>query len=194
MAGFNGTGARSGFPPATGLADALTGRPVRRHTATGAFYVRKAGWEHFWARALDAAVFVAAYGVVALLLAAVRSAMFSSGVQLALNDTFFLVLHAVLWFVGLFIYGMIWGTAGSVGDAAGGMRSVRTKDGTTAGAWLGGWRAVCWSFFPFYVVVLVFSAFSGGGDSWDPQFVAIDLRSGVAQGQQPQPTVPATVT
>lgn len=91
--------------------------------------------------------------------------MMNSGSALGYNDGLWLTLYVVLWFVGLFAYGMIWGgSAGSVGDAAAGMRSVRIKNGTTAGAWLGGWRAICWSFFPFFVVMLIASAVSGGGD------------------------------
>ena len=43
---------------------------------------------------------------------------------------------AAVWFAALFAYGMVWGSLGSVGDAAAGMRSVRISDGTTSGAWL----------------------------------------------------------
>ena len=171
---------------ATGLVDAANGRQVRRHTESGALYVKASGAAHFWGRVLDALVFVAGYCVIAVVVAVARNAMMNSGSLLAFNDGFWLALYVVLWFVGLFVYGMIWGTAGSVGDAAAGMRSVRIKNGTTAGAWLGGWRAVCWSFFPFYLFMMIASALSGGsGDTWDPKFVAIDRRSGLAQGQQP---------
>ncbi|MFG3709048.1 hypothetical protein ACGF7U_30575 [Micromonospora sp. NPDC047670] len=45
---------RSTAPSPTGLIDAATGLPVRRHPGTGAHYVRKAGWPHFWGRTLDA--------------------------------------------------------------------------------------------------------------------------------------------
>lgn len=173
---------------ATGLVDAANGRPVRRHTATGAHYVKASGSAHFWGRVLDAVVFLAAYAVLAVIAAVARNAMMNSGSVLAYNDGFWLALYATLWFVGLYAYGMIWGTAGSVGDAAAGMRSVRITDGTTAGPWLGGWRAICWSFFPFFVVMVIAAAFSGGsGDTWDPKFMAIDRRSGLAQGRQPVP-------
>jgi hypothetical protein len=173
---------------ATGLVDALNGRPVRRHPETGAYFVKVSGGAHFWGRVLDAIVFLAGYGILATIVAVARNAMMNSGSLLAFNDGFWLTLYVVLWFVGLFVYGTIWGTAGSVGDAAAGMRSVRIKDGTTAGAWLGGWRAICWSFFPFFVVMLILAAFSGSsGDTWDPKFAAFDRRSGVAQGRQPVP-------
>lgn len=173
---------------ATGLVDAVNGRPVRRHTDTGAYYVKASGGSHFWGRVLDALVFVAGYSLLAVIVAVARNAMMNSGSLLAFNDGFWLTLYVVLWFVALFAYGMIWGTVGSVGDAAAGMRSVRLKDGTTAGAWLGGWRAICWSFFPFFVVMVIAAAFSGGsGDTWDPKFAAVDRRSGLAQGQQPIP-------
>ncbi|MGF4044409.1 hypothetical protein ACX800_18110 [Paenarthrobacter nitroguajacolicus] len=172
----------------TGLLDAVNGRPVRRHPETGAYFVKASGGAHFWGRALDAVVFLVGYMVLAVIAAVVREAMMNSGSALGYNDGLWLTLYVVLWFVGLFAYGMIWGSAGSVGDAAAGMRSVRIKNGTTAGAWLGGWRAICWSFFPFFVVMLIASAVSGGGDdTWDPKFAAIDRRSGIAQGQPPVP-------
>ncbi|MGJ3190684.1 hypothetical protein [Paenarthrobacter sp. FR1] len=173
---------------ATGLVDAATGRPIRRHPDTGAYFVKASGSSHFWGRALDALVFLVGYVVLAVIAVMVRESMMNSGSMLGFNDGFWLTLYVVLWFVGLFVYGMIWGTAGSVGDAAAGMRSVRIKDGTTAGAWLGGWRAICWSFFPFFVVMVIASALSGGsGDTWDPKFAAVDRRSGLAQGQPPVP-------
>ncbi|UXM91876.1 hypothetical protein [Paenarthrobacter sp. JL.01a] len=172
----------------TGLVDPLNGRPVRRHPDTGAYFVKASGAAHFWGRVLDAIVFLAGYFILAAIAAVLRESMMNSGSELGYNDGFWLVLYGVLWFVGLYVYGMIWGTAGSVGDAAAGMRSVRIKNGTTAGAWLGGWRAICWSFFPFFVVMVIASALSGGGDdTWDPKFVAIDRRSGIAKGQQPIP-------
>ncbi|WP_420179622.1 hypothetical protein [Paenarthrobacter sp. TA1.8] len=172
----------------TGLLDAVNGRPVRRHPETGAYFVKASGGAHFWGRVLDALVFLVGYIILAVILAVVRESMMNSGSALGYNDGLWLTLYVVLWFVGLFAYGMIWGSAGSVGDAAAGMRSVRIKNGTTAGAWLGGWRAICWSFFPFFVVMLIASAVSGGGDdTWDPKFAAIDRRSGIAQGQPPVP-------
>ncbi|WP_347109140.1 hypothetical protein AAHB33_00565 [Paenarthrobacter sp. S56] len=172
----------------TGLVDAATGRPVRRHPETGAYYVKASGSAHFWGRVLDALVFLVAYSVLTVIVAVARNAMLDSGSLLAFNDGFWLSLYAILWFAGLYAYGMIWGTKGSVGDAAAGMRSVRIKDGTTAGPWLGGWRAICWSFFPFFVVMVVAAAFSGGsGETWDPKFTAVDRRSGLAQGRQPVP-------
>ncbi|MFJ5957502.1 hypothetical protein ACIQC5_16285 [Paenarthrobacter sp. NPDC092416] len=175
-------------PSSTGLVDAANGRPVRRHTDTGAYYVKASGGAHFWGRVLDSIVFLAGYSVLAVITAVARNAMMNSGSLLAFNDGFWLTLYVVLWFLGLFVYGMIWGTAGSVGDAAVGMRSVRIKDGTTSGAWLGGWRAICWSFFPFFVVMVIAAAVSGGsGDTWDPKFAAVDRRSGLALGQQPVP-------
>ncbi|MDR6988704.1 hypothetical protein J2Y66_003208 [Paenarthrobacter nitroguajacolicus] len=172
----------------TGLVDAVNGRPVRRHPDTGAYFVKASGSAHFWGRVLDAVVFLVGYVILAAIAAVVRESMMNSGSALGFNDGLWLTLYVVLWFVGLFVYGMIWGTAGSVGDAAAGMRSVRIKDGTTAGAWLGGWRAICWSFFPFFVVMVIASALSGGGDdTWDPKFAAIDRRSGIAHGQAPVP-------
>ncbi|MCT9872040.1 hypothetical protein [Paenarthrobacter aurescens] len=172
----------------TGLVDPVTGRAVRRHTDTGAYFVKASGSAHFWGRVLDAVVFLVGYVILAAIAAVVRESMMTNGSLLGYKDGFWLTLYIVLWFVGLFAYGMIWGTAGSVGDAAAGMRSVRIKNGTTAGAWLGGWRAICWSFFPFFVVMVIASALSGGGgDTWDPKFAAVDRRSGVARGQQPVP-------
>ncbi|MDI2022586.1 hypothetical protein [Paenarthrobacter nicotinovorans] len=173
---------------ATGMVDPLTGRAVRRHPDTGAYFVKASGAAHFWGRVLDAVVFLVGYVILAAIAAVVRESMMNNGSTLGFNDSFWLTLYVVLWFVGLFIYGMIWGTVGSVGDAAAGMRSVRIKNGTTAGAWLGGWRAICWSFFPFFVVMVIAAALSGGGDdTWDPKFAAMDRRSGIAKGQQPVP-------
>ncbi|MFJ4263572.1 hypothetical protein ACIPYU_14115 [Paenarthrobacter nicotinovorans] len=172
----------------TGMVDPLNGRPVRRHPDTGAYFVKASGAAHFWGRVLDALVFLVGYVILAVIAAVLRESMMNSGSALGYNDGFWLALYGVLWFVGLYIYGMFWGTSGSVGDAAAGMRSVRIKNGTTAGAWLGGWRAICWSFFPFFVVMVIASALSGGGDdTWDPKFVAIDRRSGIAKGQRPIP-------
>ncbi|MGO4251826.1 hypothetical protein AB4Y81_06140 [Paenarthrobacter sp. TAF1] len=173
---------------ATRMVDPLTGRAVRRHPDTGAYFVKTSGAAHFWGRVLDAVVFLVGYVILAAIAAVVRESMMNNGSTLGFNDGFWLTLYVVLWFVGLFIYGMIWGTVGSVGDAAAGMRSVRIKNGTTAGAWLGGWRAICWSFFPFFVVMVIAAALSGGGDdTWDPKFAAMDRRSGIAKGQQPVP-------
>ncbi|GGJ27778.1 hypothetical protein [Paenarthrobacter histidinolovorans] len=173
---------------ATGMVDPLTGRAVRRHPDTGAYFVKASGAAHFWGRVLDAVVFLVGYVILAAVAAVVRESMMDSGSTLGYNDGFWLTLYVVLWFVDLFVYGMIWGTVGSVGDAAAGMRSVRIKNGTTAGAWLGGWRAICWSFFPFFVVMVIAAALSGGGDdTWDPKFAAMDRRSGIANGQQPVP-------
>lgn len=172
----------------TGMVDPLNGRPVRRHPDTGAYFVKASGAAHFWGRVLDALVFLVGYVILAVIAAVLRESMMNSGSALGYNDGFWLAIYGVLWFVGLYIYGMFWGTSGSVGDAAAGMRSVRIKNGTTAGAWLGGWRAICWSFFPFFVVMVIASALSGGGDdTWDPKFVAIDRRSGIAKGQRPIP-------
>jgi hypothetical protein len=172
----------------TGLVDAVSGLPVLAHTGTGEHYVRKAGWPHFWGRALD--------GVVVLLVAGVLMALLNSLVQnlalgqlsLALlsSNGLFLAVLATIWFLVLFAYGMIMGTVGSLGDAAAGMRSVRIADGTTSGAWLGGWRAVCWSFAPLYFVLVFASALTGGGgDTFDAKFTAVDLRSGISQGAAP---------
>ncbi|WP_405474101.1 hypothetical protein [Paenarthrobacter ilicis] len=173
---------------ATGLVDAANGRPVRSHTQTGAYFVKASGSAHFWGRVLDALVFLVGYSVLATIVAVVRQSMMNSGSALGYNDGAWLTIYVILWFVGLFVYGMFWGTVGSVGDAAAGMRSVRIKDGTTAGAWLGGWRAICWSFFPFFLVMVIAAAVSGGsGDTWDPKFAAMDRRSGLAQGQAPLP-------
>ncbi|MEU4644697.1 hypothetical protein [Micromonospora sp. NPDC023814] len=187
---------RSTPPSTTGLIDAVNGLPVRRHTDTGAYYVRKAGWPHFWGRTLDALVVMVVAGVLMgavnaanqdLVLGQLSTAMFAStGVYVA--------VMAAIWFVVVFAYGMVWGSVGSLGDAASGMRSVRTSNGEGFGAWLGGWRAFCWSFAPLYLVVSVAAVFSGsGGDSFETEFTAIDLRSGLAQGQAPVPdaTAPA---
>ncbi|MEU4781524.1 hypothetical protein [Micromonospora sp. NPDC023633] len=187
---------RSTLPPTTGLIDAVNGLPVRRHTDTRAYYVRKAGWPHFWGRTLDALVVMVVAGALMgavnaanqdLTLGRLSMAMFAStGVHAA--------VMAAIWFVVVFAYGMVWGSLGSLGDAASGMRSVRTSNGGGFGAWLGGWRAVCWSFAPLYMVVSIAAIFSGsGGDSFETRFTAIDLRSGLAQGQAPvpDPTAPA---
>ena len=99
---------------ATGLVDAVNGRPVRRHPETGAYFVKASGAAHFWGRVLDAIVFLVGYGILATIVAVARNAMMNSGSLLAFNDGFWLTLYVVLWFVGLFVYGMIWGTAGSV--------------------------------------------------------------------------------
>lgn len=177
-------------PSNTGLVDALNDRPVRRHTETGAFYVQKAGWPHFWGRTLDALVVLAVAGVLMGVLNSLiqNFALGSLSYTLMSSTGLFAAVMAAIWFLVLFGYGTICGTVGGVGDAAAGMRGVRISDGSTAGAMLGGWRAVCWSFAPLYMVMVIAVAVSGGnGDSFEAKFTAIDLRSGVAKGTEPVP-------
>ncbi|MDV8147746.1 hypothetical protein [Arthrobacter sp. B10-11] len=174
----------------TGLLDAVTGRPVLAYTRTGERYVRKADWSHFWGRALDAAVVFAVAGVLMGVLNSLIQNLVLGSLSLALlaSNGLFLAALAAVWFLVLFAYGMIMGTTGSLGDAAAGMRSVRIADGTTSGAWLGGWRAVCWSFAPLYYLVAFASALGGGGgDTFEAKFTAVDLRSGVSRGAAPVP-------
>ncbi|MBT2597053.1 hypothetical protein [Arthrobacter sp. ISL-72] len=183
---MNSTQKKSGS--STGLIDAVNGRAVRIHPPSGAYYVPKTGWAHFWGRCLDALVVI----VVAVILMTVLNslvqnlALGSLSLTLLLSDGLFFASLAGIWFVVLFVYGMFCGTVGSAGDAAAGMRSVRIADGTTSGAWLGGWRAVCWSFAPLYLLMAFASALSGGsGDTFDEKFTAVDLRSGVGRGAAP---------
>lgn len=132
----------------TGLVDALTGRPVLAHAASCHFYVAKPGWAHVRGRVLDALMATAVAGVLmALLNALVQNlALGELAYVLFMSEGLFAAALITLSFMVVFLYGMAWGTWGSVGGAAAGMRSVRISDGTAAGAWLGGWRAVCWSF------------------------------------------------
>jgi hypothetical protein len=172
----------------TGLLDAVTARPVLAHTQTGSYYARKPGWPHFWGRALDGSVVLLAAGILmAVFNSLVQNlALGSLSIALLSSNGLFLAALAAIWFLVLFAYGMIMGTVGSLGDATAGMRSVRIADGTTSGAWLGGWRAVCWSFAPLYFLLAFASAFSGGGgDAFDARFTVVDLRSGLTQGRQP---------
>lgn len=184
-------------PSNTGLVDALTGRRVRRHSETGTLFVPKGGWSHFWGRTLDAVVVVAIAGVLMGVLNSLvqNFALGSLSFALMSSTGLYAALLAGIWFLVLFGYGMICGTVGGVGDAASGMRGVRISDGTTAGALLGGWRAVCWSFAPLYMVMAIAVAFSGGnGDSFEAKFIAIDLRSGLAKGMEPVPDPKASVS
>jgi hypothetical protein len=177
-------------PSPTGLIDPVNGLPVRRHTASGGYYVAKPGWAHFWGRSLDALVVIVAAGVLMAVLNSLVQNLALGPLSFALLDStgLFAAALAAVWFAVLFAYGMVWGSVGSIGDAAAGMRSVRISDGTTSGAWLGGWRAVCWSFAPLYLVMAIAVAFSGGGgDSFSANFVSIDRRSGVAGGGAPVP-------
>ena len=172
----------------TGLIDAVTGGRVLAHTKTGNYYVRKPGWPHFRGRVLDGLVVLLAAGILmAVLNSLVRSlALGSLSMTLLSNNALFVGALATVWFLVLFVYGMIMGRVGSLGDAAAGMRSVRIADGTTSGAWLGGWRAVCWSFAPLYFLLAFASALSGGGgETFDAKFTAVDVRSGLAQGTPP---------
>lgn len=176
------------FARNTGLVDPATGRPVRRHAASGASYVPKPGWPHFWGRALDALIVMAVSGVLMAVLNSLVQNLALGSVSLALlsSDGLFVAALAAVWFLVLFAYGMIMGTTGSLGDAAAGMRSVRIADGTTSGAWLGGWRAVCWSFAPLYYLAAFASALGGGGgDTFEAKFTAVDLRSSVSRGAAP---------
>lgn len=172
----------------TGLVDAVTGSPVLAHTRTGKHYVRKPGWPHFWGRLLDGLVVLLAAGILMAVLNSLVQSLALGSLSLALlsSNGLFVATLAAIWFVVLFAYGMIMGSVGSLGDAAAGMRSVRIADGTTSGAWLGGWRTVCWSFAPLYFLLAFASALSGGGgETFDAKFTAVDVRSGLAQGTPP---------
>jgi hypothetical protein len=172
----------------TGLVDALTGGRVLAHTTTGNYYVRKPGWPHFWGRSLDGLVVVLVAGILMAVLNSLVQSLALGSLSLALlsSNGLFLAALAAIWFLVLFAYGLIMGTVGSLGDAAAGMRSVRISDGTTSGAWLGGWRAVCWSFAALYFLLAFASALSGGGgETFDAKFTAIDVRSGLTQGTPP---------
>ncbi|MFI6822771.1 hypothetical protein ACIBJE_17720 [Micromonospora sp. NPDC050187] len=177
-------------PTATGLVDVATGRPVRRHPDTGVYYVRKAGWPHFWGRTLDALVVMVVAGV---LMGAVHTAnqdfaLGRLGTAMSASTGTYVAVMAAIWFVVVVAYGMVWGSVGSLGDAASGMRSVRISNGARSGAWRGGWRAFWWSFAPFYLLVSIAAMFEGsGGDSFDSTYTAIDLRSGLARGRAPVP-------
>ncbi|MDJ0312192.1 hypothetical protein [Arthrobacter sp. H35-D1] len=174
------------FAGPTQLIDSGTNRPVRQYTMSGQYYVRATASRHFWGRVLDGVVFLAAFCVFSLLVVCTQLAMKNSPAlwELAYEDSFFMALVALAWFPALYVYGMIWGKWGLFGDKAAHMRSVRIKDGTISGAWIGGWRAVAWSFFPFYVVLLIVSVFDGGMDH-TPGYVPLGLDSGFAKGQAP---------
>lgn len=168
--------------------DAVSGRPVRQFSNGSGHFVEVGGARHFWGRGLDGVVCLAVFGVLASLAFLVRGAMRNSLalMELGYNDVFFYVLLGVLWFLGLYGYGMVWGSAGSLGDHAAGMRSLKLADGSPAGAWRGGWRAIAWSFFPVFAVMAIMSALGGdGGDSFDSSYRTVDLRSGIAQGIPP---------
>ncbi|WP_426997681.1 hypothetical protein [Pseudarthrobacter sp. N5] len=172
----------------TGLVDSANGRPVRAHADSGQYYVPKAGWPHFWGRALDALVVIAVAGILMAVVNSLTQSLALGSLSYALlsNTGIYATVVIVIWFLVLFVYGMIMGTTGTLGDAAAGMCGVRIADGSTAGPWLGGWRAVCWSFAPLYLIMVLAVAVSGGGgDSFDAKFVAIDLRSGLAGGAPP---------
>jgi hypothetical protein len=178
----------------TGLVDAANGLPVRRHTDTGAYYVRKAGWPHFWGRTMDALVVMVVAGVLMGVVDAANQDLAFGRLSVAMfaNTGVYAAVMAAIWFAVVFAYGMVWGSIGSLGDAASGMRSVRISNGERFGAWRGGWRAFCWSFAPLYLVLSFAAIFSGsGGDSFETKFTAVDLRSGLARGQAPVPEATA---
>jgi hypothetical protein len=177
---------KSKFDGPTRLVDATTGRPVHQFTMTGHFYVRATATRHFWGRVLDGAVFLAAFGLLSLLAIPVRGAMQNSSAlsDLGYDNGFFISMIGLFWFPALYVYGMVWGTWGLFGDRAGRMRSVRIKDGSRSGPWIGGWRAILWSFLPLYLVILVASLFDGNAGH-TPGYVSIDLESGVAKGIPP---------
>ncbi|MCA4135199.1 hypothetical protein [Arthrobacter sp. M4] len=181
---------RSTQPSSTGLIDAANARPVFQHPNTGEYYVRKAGWAHFWGRSLDALVVLVVAGVlIGAVNAANQNFAFGSLSMAMFSSTgVYVGVMAAIWFGVLFVYGLVFGALGSLGDLAAGMKSVRISNGQRSGAWLGGWRAICWSFAPLYLVLSVAAIFSGsGGDSFEAKFTAVDLRSGLAQGQAPVP-------
>ncbi|WP_020580423.1 hypothetical protein [Actinopolymorpha alba] len=179
--------AKQNFEGPTRLIDASTGRPVRQYTMSGGYYVRASAARHFWGRVLDGVVFLAAFAVLCALVVVARKGMENNiaTLELAYNDGFFYALFAVLWFVGLFVYGMVWGTWGLLGERAARMRSVRITDGTTSGAWIGGWRAVAWSFIPLYVFFLVGSMFETTNVDHSPGYIPLDLESGLGRGEPP---------
>lgn len=109
-----------------------------------------------------------------------------------LSDTgVYVAVMAAIWFAVVFAYGMVWGSIGSLGDAAAGMRSVRISDGARVGAWRGGRRAIWWSFAPRYLVLSFAAILSGGGDTFESRFTAVDLRFGLARGRAPVPDATA---
>ncbi|WFR84161.1 hypothetical protein [Arthrobacter sp. Y-9] len=183
----------------TGFVDAVTGRPVLRHPRTGQLYVTKKGWPHFWGRTLDAvAVLVVAGSLIAVFNALVQSyALGSLSITFQTSFWAYAGAAAAIWFLVVFLYGMVCGRVGGLGDLAAGMRGVRISDGRRAGAWLGGWRTLCWSFAPLWVVLLILSLTEGGtsgGDGYTAKFTAIDLRSGLALGMPPVPDPAADPT
>lgn len=158
----------------TGLVDALSGAKVRQFSDTGGYYVEASGVRHFWGRLLDGLVFLV---VVGLIFGASSAAVGPSVATL---------ICGLLWFPMLFIYGMIWGSVGLLGDKAGHMLSVRQKNGTTAGPWIGGWRAILWSFAPAYLILIVISLFDGDFDFLS-NYTAVATDSGIAKGIPPVP-------
>lgn len=176
------------FDGPTQLLDSLTGRPVRQFTRSGHYYVRATATRHFWGRVLDGAVFLAAFGLLSLLALPLRSAMATSPIwwELAYDNYFLGMLLTLCWFPALYVYGMIWGTWGLFGDRAAHMRSVRVRDGSLSGPWIGGWRAILWSFLPLYALFFVVSLLDGGTE-YSPQYVPLDLDSGLLKGHPPVP-------
>lgn len=164
------------------LIDPLTGRPVAQFTATHHYYVRTTAARHFWGRTLDCGIFLAAFGLLSLLVM-IMGVILAPSSSDSVSDVLLLLL-ILLWFPSIYVYGMIWGAWGLVGDRAARMRSVRLKDGSLSGPWIGGWRAILWSFFPVYVFFMIASLLDGGFDH-RPRYIPLDLDSGVSQGHAP---------
>ncbi|MEA5453600.1 RDD family protein [Sinomonas sp. JGH33] len=163
------------------LVDGQTGKPIRTVASTGELFAVAPAGRVFWARVLDAVVVLVVAGV---LISVVASAL----ARTAASGSAIFGVCAVAWFAVVFGYGVIAGTAGSLGDRAAGIRAIRLDDGTGPGPWRGGWRAVLWSFAPLFVVFTVTAVFSGGPvDVWTARYAARDLRAGIERGTAPVP-------
>lgn len=159
------------------LVDAVTGRQIRYIGPENRLASLVPGARRFWGRMLDILI-VLLLDLVALFVSIGVTQGSATGLLV------FVIVHLVIvHLVIVFVTGTIAGTAGTVGEHAGGFRSVHRRTGARPGFWRGGLRAILYSCTP----LLVLAIFSGDAPTFDSNFMQLDTRSGVARGIPPVP-------
>lgn len=133
--------------------------------STGIPYREQGLLGHFLGRALDTIAVGAAATAIMLGLYAVGGTAMP-----AFRDWQGSVLLLIIMLASTFLYGGLAGTAGTLGDAATGMRAVRRCDGSRPGFWTGGFRALGWL---VYIALVLMFYIAPGGDGIESPYVAV---------------------
>lgn len=120
--------------------------------ADGTPVTRAGFWRRLSGYLLDALVIAVGWIIVALLLAA----------AMGRSDELVLIAFLLALPVAAVLYGLVAGSARSLGSAAAGIRTVRYADGSRVGSWRGAGRMLAATLLlPFVVLVWIFSALNG---------------------------------